>query len=397
MSGVSGFVEPGFEEVRDRFIQNFADHGEVGASLCILHRGETVVDLVGGADTKGNPYDERTLQLVFSATKGATAICANLLVQDGLLDLSAPVAEYWPEFAANGKGSMPASWLLCHKSGLIDTSMPLTFDEALDWDTVTAALAASEPIWEPGTRHGYHAVTYGWLVGELIRRVSGTSIGEFFARRVAEPLGLDFWIGLPEDQHSRVSHLISMSSPIRSEEIGALGLDSAPKGGGLVAMLDKLLGPGNLTGRALTAPGGAFSDQDIWNNPRVWSAQIPAANGITNARSLARMYAATMGEVDGFRLFEPETLDRAITMQTEGPDAVLMMPIPFGLGFMLHSQFSGFSSPAAFGHYGAGGAVGFGDPSSDIAFGYAMNQMQLSLAGDQRTGGLIAALGRCLR
>ncbi|MFZ4434491.1 MAG: serine hydrolase domain-containing protein, partial [Microthrixaceae bacterium] len=170
MTDIRGQVEPGFEAVGDAFEANFAEHGEVGAGFSLYVEGEQVVALTGGvADADGRPYDEDTLQMVFSTTKGATAVCAHLLAERGELDLDAPVAEYWPEFAAADKGDVPVSWLLCHKAGLIDTDRSMTLDEALDWDTVTAALAESTPVWEPGTQHGYHAVTYGWLVGEVVR------------------------------------------------------------------------------------------------------------------------------------------------------------------------------------------------------------------------------------
>ncbi len=185
------------------------------------------------------------------------AACAHLLAQRGELDLHAPVSHYWPEFAAKGKADIPVSWLLCHKAGLVDIEGTLTRDQMLDWDTVTAALADSTPLWEPGTQHGYHAVTYGWLVGEVVRRVSGRSIGTFFAEEIAGPLGLDFWIGLPDEQVPRVSELIPMSPPqglpmMAAEEGTGGGDGSAPMG--LIEMLDLLLGPGNLAGRALSAP-----------------------------------------------------------------------------------------------------------------------------------------------
>ena len=394
-----GFVEPGFEEVREVFLGNFEKHDEVGASVCVYLNGRPVVDLTGGTTTDGRPYDENSLQLVFSTTKGMTAVCAHMLAQAGDLDFDVPVIEYWPEFGDYGKGNIPVSWLLSHRSGLVDTSMSLTLDEALDWDTVTAALAASKPLWEPGTQHGYHAITYGWLVGEIIRRVSGMGIGEYFQTHIADRLGLDFWVGLPEEQHHRVARLIPMGLP------GGMGLpdqqrdttagDSAGGGGkSFTEMLDSFLGPGNLLGRALTAPGGALGDQGVWNEPRIWSAAIPSANGIGNARSIARVYSACIDEVDGQRLLNPDTLDRALVQQVSGPDSVLMMPIPFGLGFMLHSEFSGFSTDGSFGHYGAGGSLGFADPGLGIGFGYVMNKMQLSLAGDKRTGSLIAAVKR---
>ncbi len=399
MTRIEGTTAAGFDEVRDVFARNFDEHGEVGAAFAVYLDGEPIVDLTGGTRTDGAPYDERTLQMVFSSTKGATALCAHLLAQRGELDLHAPVIEYWPEFGAHGKGDVPVSWLLCHKSGLIDTARSMTHDEMLDWDTVTAALADTEPLWEPGTQHGYHAVTYGWLVGEVVRRVSGRSLGQFFADEVAGPLGLDFWIGLPDDQVDRVSRLIPMAPPdglpmMMAEEGAASGDGSGEAPPGLVQLLDMLLGPGNLAGRALSAPGGASGDENVWNDPRTWAAEIPAANGVTNATSLARMYAATVGEVDGLRLLSPESLNAAIEPQVEGADAVLMFPIPFGLGYMRHSDFSPFAGARSFGHYGAGGSVGFADPDRRLAVGYTMNQMQFGIAGDPRTAALIEVVDR---
>jgi CubicO group peptidase (beta-lactamase class C family) len=400
MSGpieVRGTVADGFEGVRDAFERNFAEHGDVGAGFSLYVEGECVVDLTGG--TAGGPgtgdrrpYDDSTLQMVFSTTKGATAICAHLLAQRGELELSAPVASYWPEFAAAGKADIPVSWLLCHKAGLPDVDRSMTVDEALDWQTVTAALAESAPLWEPGTQHGYHAVTYGWLVGEVVRRVSGRSLGTFFRQEVAEPLGLDFWIGLPEDRQDRVAPLIPMGGP----SVPALAAEEGPSSddtpNGLIEMLNMFLGEGNLAARALCAPGGALADQDVWNLPRLRAAEIPAANGVTNAPSVARMYAAVVGEVDGVRLLEPQTVDRAIEIQVEGADSVLMFPIPFGLGFMRHSEFSPFVGGRSFGHYGAGGSVGFADPDRRIGGAYVMNQMHFGIAGDPRTAGLLAAV-----
>jgi CubicO group peptidase (beta-lactamase class C family) len=400
MTEIRGTVDPAFEAVREVFETNFAEHGEVGAGFAVYVDGAKVVDLTGGTTTTGAPYDSDTLQMVFSSTKGATALCAHLLAQSGALDLHAPVVEYWPEFGAHGKDQIPVAWLLSHKAGLIDTDDRLTYEQMLDWDTVTDALARTAPLWKPGTAHGYHAVTYGWLVGEVVRRVTGTSIGDFFAKEVAGPLGLDFWIGLPEEQRSRVSQLIPMSAPpgmpaMMAEEGVATGDDTAPPG--LVQMLEMLLGPDNLAGRALAAPGGASSTEQIWNDPRTWAAQIPAANGVTNAPSLARMYAACVGPVDGVRLLDEHALNEAIEPQVEGADAVLMFPIPFALGFMRHSEFSPFAGGRSFGHYGAGGSVGFADPDRKLAVGYVMNQMHFGLAGDPRTAALIDAVDRVVR
>lgn len=199
MIEISGEVASGYEPVRDAFRANFDKHGDVGAAFSLYVRGEKVVDLWGGvADaTTGRPWAEDTLQLVYSTTKGATAICAHVLAQSGALDLDAPVAEYWPEFAAEGKGTIPVRWLLSHRSGLPTVDAHLTPADVIEWQPIVAALAAQKPYWEPGTAHGYHALTYGWLVGEVVRRVDGRSLGRFFADEVAAPLGLDFFIGLP--------------------------------------------------------------------------------------------------------------------------------------------------------------------------------------------------------
>lgn len=403
MTEIRGTTADEFEQVAEVFEANFNDHGEVGAGFAAYLEGEKVIDLTGGvADSSGRPYDSEVLQMVFSTTKGATSMCAHLLVERGELDLHAPVAKYWPEFAANGKAEIPVGWLLSHRSGLIDTDERLTIEQALDWDTVTTALAASTPAWEPGTAHGYHAITFGWLVGEVVRRVSGMGIGEFFAAEFAGPLGLDFWIGLPDEQQSRVAPLIPMGGgspgedapPMMAAEEGD-GSNDAPSG--LIEMLEMFLGPDNLAAKALTAPGGAFAAESIWNEPRVWAAQIPAANGITNAPSLARLYAAAVSEVDGRRSLAAETVRNAIEPQVEGPDSVLVVPIPFGQGFMTHSDMSPFVGGRSFGHYGAGGSVGFADPDRRLAGGYVMNKMHFGLAGDPRTVALLGTVDKLVR
>src|SRR5580692_6410089 len=211
MTEVTGSVSPGFEGVRDAFEANFSGGLEVGAGLCVHVGGRKVVDLYGGAFDEGSgqrPYGWDTLQFVFSSTKGAAAACAHLLAQRGLLDFDEPVATYWPEFAQAGKGDLPVRYLLSHQAGLPVVDRTLTTSEFLAWDPIVAALAEQSPIWEPGTAHGYHAVTYGYLVGEVVRRVSGRSLGTFFAEEIAQPLGLEFWIGLPEEQEHRVSPMI---------------------------------------------------------------------------------------------------------------------------------------------------------------------------------------------
>ena len=389
MAEVTGYVAPGFDRVREAFVANFDERGEIGAGVSVYHRGERVVDLLGGTTEPGGSvvYGADHLQMVFSSTKGATAICAHLLAQRGELDLDAPVAEYWPEFAAHGKGEVPVSWLLSHRVGLPDVDRPMSLHDALSWDPVVEALADSVPLWEPGTDRGYHAVTYGYLVGEVVRRVSGRSLGQFFAEEVARPLDLEFWIGLPAELHDRVVPLVPMSLP------GGIHFgdpDAEPPG--MIEMLQLLMGADSLIARALSAPGGALTGDQTWNSSELWSAELPAANGITNAHSLAKMYAATVGEVNGVRLLTPETVAHAIEVRSTGPDAVLVFDIPFGLGFMRDSMFAKFGNPASFGHYGAGGSVGFADPANELGFGYVMNKMELGISGDPRTSTLIDAV-----
>lgn len=393
MSEIRGSVEAGYEPVREAFERNFVENGDIGAGFCLYVDGAKVVDLTGGVrDTDGTAYDDTTLQLVFSSTKGVTATCAHLLAQRGELDLDAPVADYWPEFSAAGKADIPVRWLLSHQAGLVDVDRAMTVEEALDWTTICDALADSPPLWEPGTGYGYHAVTYGWLVGEVVRRVAGVDFGEFVRREISEPLGLDLWVGLPDGEQHRVSPLINSGMPGLPTPEPAGDADSQTDAPSLVGMLDMLLGEGNLLGRALTAPGGAFADDQVWNEARVRSAQIPAANGVTNAASLARMYAALVSEVDGVRLLDADTLERAIAPQVSGPSTVPLLDIPFALGFMTHSPLSPLLDGRSFGHYGAGGSLGFADPDRRVAGAYVMNAAQLAIAGDARTLGLLAAV-----
>ena len=396
MAEIQGEVASGFEKVRDAFEANFTQHGDVGAAFALYKDGQKIVDLWGGVanDETGAQWNEDTLQLVFSTTKGATAICAHLLAQRGELDFDAPVAEYWPEFKANGKENVPVRWLLSHRSGLPVLDTPLTPEQYYAWDPVAEALAAKKPEWEPGTRHGYHAVTYGNLVGEIVRRISGKSLGTFFRENVAEPLGLDFWIGLPESEESRVSRLISFQLGATEEQREAMKdfpLENLPEE--MRPIVQAFMDPNSLSNRALT---GVTDPPMDFNSREMHAAEVPAANGITTARSLAKMYAAQIGEVDGVRLMSDETVANATVEQSNGPDAVLMIPTRFGLGFFLQSDFSPLMGPRSFGHAGAGGSLGFADPDAGIGFGYVMNKMSTNLSGDPRTIGLVEAIKSCL-
>jgi CubicO group peptidase (beta-lactamase class C family) len=393
MTEIHGEVAPGYEPVRQAFAGNFTSHGEVGAAFSLYVRGEKVVDLWGGvADkTTGRAWEEDTLQLVFSTTKGATAICAHLLAQSGALDLEAPVAEYWPEFAAEGKGEIPVRWLLSHRSGLPTVEARLTAEEVLAWQPIVAALAAQKPYWTPGTAHGYHALTYGHLVGEVVKRVDGRSIGRFFADEVAKPLGLDFWIGLPESEEHRVSRLETLAIGGASGALAELDVEALPEP--IRDLIKAATDPEGMLQRALNV---SRPDPIDFNSRACHAAEVPAANGITTARSLARMYAGVVGEVDGVRLLDPATVADMTVEQSNGPDRVLMVPTRFGSGFFLPSMFSPLLGPDAFGHAGAGGSLGMADVKRQIGFGYVMNQMQQNLSADPRTATLIAAVNACV-
>jgi CubicO group peptidase (beta-lactamase class C family) len=375
-----GVVEPGWEGVREAFETNLAGDVEVGAAVSVHHEGRKVVDLWGGSfdAARTQPYAADTLQLVFSTTKGVTAVMLAMLIDRGELDPDATVASYWPEFAAEGKGDITVAQLVSHQAGLVYTDAKLSIEDCLDWPTVTAALAAQKPLWEPGTKHGYHALTYGWLAGELIRRISGLTPGQMLAKEIAEPLGLELWIGLPEAEEHRVSPMIAAPPP-------------APE---VAQLMEMMMGPDTMVGRALSM-NGAFNDlgggEMSFNTRRVHAAEIPAANGIGTARALSRLYAATVAEVDGIRLVSPEVVQRASTTLTSGPDACLMLESTFGLGFMTTGPMTPMAGPGSFGHAGAGGSLAFGHQASGLGFAYVMNQMDLNLAGDLRAQRLVDA------
>ncbi|MEW2302849.1 serine hydrolase domain-containing protein [Streptomyces sp. NPDC006655] len=389
MTLIHGEVAAGFEGVREAFAANFERLGDVGAAVCVYRDGRPVVDLWGGvADPgTGRPWERDTLQLVYSATKGATATAAHLLAQRGELDLDAPVAAYWPEFAANGKADLPVRWLLSHRAGLVTLDRPVPLDDALGWDAMVAALAAQRPQWEPGTAHGYHGRTYGWLVGEVIRRVSGRTPGRFFAEEVAGPLGLDFFIGLPAAERGRVSRMVY---PKPEVDLSTVPLDAVPpEAREFVAALQD---PRSLSNRAFALTDPAEID---FNSAEVQAAEIPASNGICTARGLARMYAALVGEVDGVRLFSPETLAAATAEQAAGTDKVIMFPVRFASGYMLPVETNPLTGPRAFGHPGRGGSLGFADPEHGVAFGYVMNSI-VEGAEDPRATALVDAVRAAL-
>ncbi|MDQ1384955.1 MAG: hypothetical protein QOG65_2334 [Actinomycetota bacterium] len=377
---VDGDVATEFEPVLDAFAENFDERGEVGAAVAVYVDGRPVVDLWGGlADpTSGVRWKEDTLVLVYSATKGVTATCANLLVQQGHLDPEAPVSTVWPEFAANGKGEITVGQVMSHQAGLPYVDGSFSLEEALTWKPMVDALAAQRPIWEPGTKHGYHMRTYGWLVGEIVRRVDPRqrSVGTFWREEIADELGIDFWIGLPEHLEARVAQLV----PPRTDLRAAL----EPFG-------DELL-----LARVFSSPGGHFNYDQMWNRRQLHAPELPSSNGIGTARGLARMYASCVGEVDGRRTLSEATVAQAVKERACGPDEVLMSESCFGLGFMLGKSFGAANPRTAFGHAGAGGSLAFADPATGLAFAYVMSDLRFDAAGDPRSEQLVRATYRAL-
>ncbi|HEB89655.1 MAG TPA: class A beta-lactamase-related serine hydrolase [Deltaproteobacteria bacterium] len=396
---IHGHCAPRFENVRKVFAERFESGAETGAAIAFTLNGEPVVDLWGGyyapeapdgseAMAEEREWERDTIVNTYSTTKGMTAICAHRLVEQGLLDLDAPVARYWPEFAAAGKEDIPVRWLLSHQSGLPAIRKPMPPEALFDWTAMCEALAAQEPWWEPGTRHGYHPVTFGHLVGEVVRRAGGRSVGQMFREDIALPLEADFHIGLDPEQDGRVSRLIGSIAPPRS---GAEGSGPQLKGP-MADFFRDMNDPTTMVGAAFNNP--RMSPETV--HSREWrAAEIPAANGHGTARALARIYGALAcgGEVDGIRILEPDSIERARAEQVSGPDATLGgLPMRYGLGFMLRSDFMPLSpGPNSFGHPGAGGSVGMADPDAHVGFGYVMNKMQMGLVGGQTAFRVIQA------
>ncbi|MEO2168075.1 MAG: serine hydrolase domain-containing protein [bacterium] len=375
---VHGFTAPGFERLRTALVRNFDKNDEVGAACCVYHRGEVVADLWAGDANRetGRAWQEDTLGIVFSATKGVTAMALNLLIERGRIDPEAPISHYWPEFEAAGKKDIPVSWLLAHRAGVPLIEAELTLEEVLAWDPVVEAIAAQKPIWEPGTKHGYHVRTYGWITGELVRRVTGKTFGEFLRDEITGPLQAEFFVGLAAELEPRVSRLIPPPEP-EDERTRAAFL--------------KFTGPDTLLGKALHGPSNLFHYDEMWNTRALHAAEMPSSNGIGTARGLAKLYAATIGSIDGIRLLKPETLANAIRPRSSGPDAILHLPSSFGLGFALGDFLSLRAGKQAFGHPGAGGSLGMADAEAGLAIAYIMNRMALGMTGDPRAGRLVKA------
>jgi CubicO group peptidase (beta-lactamase class C family) len=365
---VHGHCEPRFERLRGALAEIMAAGTEVGAALAVCVDKQPVVDLWAGhaGAARTRPWTRDTIVNLFSVGKAVTAVCALRLAEAGRLDLDAPVARYWPEFAQAGKADLRVRHLLAHQAGLPGIARPLPPDTWARWEVMTQALVEQAPWWTPGSGHGYHVNTQGFLIGEVVRRVTGQSIGTYLRESLTGPAGIDFHIGLGPEHDARCAEFIPPPpSPERDEFQRRLAVDPATLSGLALMRLNAYRNPGDFSGMGIV-------------NTRAWrAAEVPSTNGHGNARAVARLYSALAGdgELDGVHVLAPETVARAITEQVNGPDIVLERPTRYGLGFQLTMPERRLGpNPRAFGHFGAGGSLGFADPDARVAIGYAMNQ-----------------------
>jgi CubicO group peptidase (beta-lactamase class C family) len=375
---IHGTCAAGYEPVREAFAENFAERDEIGASVAVAAGGETVVNLWAGWADPGRTreWEEDTLTNVWSTTKAMTSLCAHMLIDRGELDQDAPVARYWPEFAAGGKAEIPVRWIMGHKSGLTGLAIPVSVQDYYDWGKITDLLARQEPLFPPGSTTGYQAMTFGFLVGEVIRRITGQSCGTFFASEIAGPLGADFHIGLPGTELDRCSELQGVRPS--ADEQSALAQAFANAGPpAQAALLNPLL-------------TGDEANADDWR-----MAELPAVNGHGTALGLVTVFGTL---ADGSeRLISAKTLRLARTGQGRFTDLVLGIPVEFGLGFGLSGPEGHVGpNPAAFGHDGFGGSTVGADPEAGVAFAYVMNRMGMGLVDDPRKMTLIDAIYRSL-
>ena len=379
---IQGYHDLQFETVREAFAELFNDPQERGAALCVQIAGETVLDVwAGTADKDGQqPWHTDTIANLFSCTKPFTAVTALQLVEEGKLELDVPVARYWPEFAAAGKQAITLRQLLSHRAGLPAIRQMMPREALYDWQTMVDALAAEEPWWTPGNGHGYAATTYGWLLGELIRRADGRTAGQSIVARTANPLGLDFHVGLADEEFYRVAH-VARSKGNEGDEVAKR------------LLMTMMREPNSMSTRAFTNPPSIMTST---NTPEWRRMEQPAANGHGNARSLAGFYS---GLLEG-RLLEAEMLEQLTREHSIGEDKTLLAQTRFGLGCMLdqpnvpNATFG--LGPKAFGHPGAGGSIGFADPEREVAFGFVTNTLGPYVLMDPRAQKLVKVLAACL-
>jgi len=369
---------------------------EIGAAVSFVLDGKCVIDLWGGHYdlARTREWERDTLVNVYSTTKGMVAVCANQLIERGLLDIEAPVAKYWPKFAAGGKEGVTVRWLLSHQAGLCGVRKPLPNGSLYDWDLMCDELAAQEPWWTPGEGHGYHAFTYGFLVGEVVRRITGESIGAFFRKNVALPLDADFHIGLSAEHDSRTSDMFAVHIGNKPAAVRKPDEPPSSAAGPFAEFARRMQDPTTMQWAALLNPP---QDRDAVNTRKWRAAEIPAVNGHGTARALARIYGALSrgGEIDGVRILQPETIARATVEEVSGPERLFCgaVPMRFGLGFVLSDESHRYArlspNPRSFGHVGGGGSLGMADPDRGIGFGFTMNNMQAGMVSAGTTPTLL--------
>jgi CubicO group peptidase (beta-lactamase class C family) len=393
-ANVFGPSDPDFRLVREEFARNFAERGEVGASVCVIVDGEVAVDLWGGTARveTGTPWEADTICHLWSATKGATALCAHILVARGQLELDAPVVEYWPEFGQQGKESATVRMVLCHQAGVPALRERLPDGAFYDWKLMVDALAAEAPFWEPGTRNGYHGLTFGFLVGELVRRVSGRPLGDFFREEVALPLDIDFWLGLPAEAEARVAPLLTPDPP--------------PPGEPLSIFLEKAISDPTSIPALVFFNTGGYTNPGESDTRAAHAAVMGAVGGMSNARGLAQMYAGLIGGRRGVELVDEDTRHAMGRVSAATSlDATGLIPTRWSLGYVKSMDNRGLPpgrqdsvilGEAAFGHSGFGGCIGFVDPEARLAFGYTMNKMGQGTALNARGQALVDAVYRSL-
>lgn len=383
---IEGFYHPEFKKVYEEFKNNFITKGEIGASTCITRKGDVVLDLWGGlADVeKKIPWKEDTVSIIFSTTKGAVGFAFQILVSRGLIDINAPVSKYWPEYAKNGKEKTTVKMLLTHQSGVLHLSQPLKEGAFADWDYTIKAIEDQKPFFEPGTGIGYQMYTHGWLLGEIIQRVSGKSVQTFFQEEIAAPLNLDFWFGLPSELYDRAATVIppALTEPYSTFWLSALKDPQSPQG------------------LSLHNDGGFLASL---NSPLYKEATMPSVNGYTNARGLAKMYRplALGGKYEEIQFLDKKTLSTMNTEYASGLDKMLLINNRMGLGFTLsvdnraeapENRDIYILSDAAFGAPGYGGSTGFADPVEKVSFGYTMNKLGDKIYLSERGQSLVDAM-----
>ena len=388
---VQGTIEPGFEPLRDLLEEQFAKGEHIGAGVSVYRHGRKVVDVWGGLadEDAGTPWQADTMALSYSTTKGLAATCLHILADRGLVDYAAPVAHYWPDFARHGKEKITVYHVLTHQAGIPQVPEGLHGADLFDWERVIHGIEGEAPIWEPGTDSGYHALTFGFLVGEIVRRVSGKRIGTFLHDEVTRPLGIDdeMYIGAPESAEPKIAKL--KSRIVVTPELIAQYQASQANGNSLISRA-----MGMRQGEMMAGQG-----ENHFDTPAGHRAEVPAANGIMTARALARMYAclADYGELGGVRILGEERVRTMSQRQTNRPDRVIIVPVGFALGYMTGGTEGWPQGPrvTSFGHAGFGGSIGYCDPEIGMAFGFTTNALSMDLIGYGRTAALAAAARAC--